>query len=97
LRSTRREKGERARNIGWRAKRAICPLLESGNDVGKRLLERSNRALRHILAPVGAFADFRSRKDRSSHPDRNEKKRDCAQREDCASPQAPASYIQTTD
>lgn len=97
LRCPRGEKRERAGDIRWSTQRAIRPLLQAGNDIREGLLEASNGALRHILAPVRVLADFRPWKDRRSHPDRDEKKRDCAQREDCASPQAPASYIQTTD
>jgi hypothetical protein len=93
------EERKRSGDIGWGVQRSIGALLEPRDNIGKRSLERPHRALSRVAAAtVGrVFADVRSRKDRSSHPDRDQKKRDCAQREDCASPQAPASYIQTTD
>ena len=72
--------------------------VEALNRIRDRSLECPDCRFRgpRLLA-VGSDVDVSgAREGGSSDPQRNQKKRDRGQREDCASPQAPASYIEAT-
>ncbi len=101
IRLSRRARGdmiERTRLINRRRERARGPLIETLDGVRDSPLERSHRAFRRTCSlAVGRSAGARGARQRGgSYPHRHQEKRDGGQREDCASPQAPASYIETT-
>ncbi len=84
--------------IGRSIEGAARLFVESLHLIGDRPLERPYRAiggggLFGVASQVRAGGTGQRR---CSDPDRDEKKRDRSHREDCASPQAPASYIETT-
>jgi len=72
--------------------------VEALNRIRDRSLERPHRCFRGPrLVAVGGDVNVRGAGEGgSSDPHRNQKKRDRGQREDCASPQGPASYIEAT-
>ena len=75
---------------------AIVQTLER---LRQRSLERAERAFGGFCAVtlIPGRAARGARNCWSSDPDRDEKERDCGEREDCAPSQTPASYILTTD
>jgi hypothetical protein len=97
-RCPRREVPEGALCIDRSAERACRLFVEALNRIRDRSLERPHRYFHGTrLLGVGSAVDVGGpRKGGSSDPHRNQKKRDRGQREDCASPQGPASYIEAT-
>jgi hypothetical protein len=89
---------EGAFGVGRSIEGAGCLVVESLRLIEDRPLERPHRAFGGA-GPIGIGSHVRAggaRQRRCSDPDRDEKKRDRGQREDCASPQAPASYMEAT-
>ena len=98
LRCPRCEVPEGALCIDRSAECAGRLFVETLNRIGDRSLERPHRYFRgRRLVGIGSDVDVGgAREGGSSDPHRNQKKRDRGQREDCASPQGPASYIEAT-
>ena len=78
--------------------RAARLLVEALNRIRDRSLKCPDCGFRGSrLLAVGSAVDVSgAREGGSSDPHGNQKKRDRGQREDCASPQGPASYIEAT-
>jgi len=72
--------------------------VEAFNRIRDRSRKRPDRCFRDPrLLAVGSDVEVSgTREGGSSDPQRNQKKRDRRHREDCASPQGPASYIEAT-
>jgi hypothetical protein len=93
------EEREGLRHVRGGIERTGRTIVQTLERFGQGPLEGANGAFRSpsALGFVPGRAPRGSWDCWSSDPNRDEKEGDRRQREDCASSQAPASYIQTTD